>query len=110
LAIKYNIRILKADSAYEAKDYENAKLAFQAALNIKPAEQYPKKQIERLNVILADIEKQQQEELARLALEKKKIDISHVEIKANFQEKSRALAREFPQGVSTTEYKEGNKV
>jgi len=45
LTEKYNAAIAKADKAFAAKHYEDARVAYQEALKYKPAESYPKTKI-----------------------------------------------------------------
>ncbi len=54
---KYNDAIARGDKAFGAKDYENAKTAYNDALGVKPAEVYPKNKIYEIDKILADIAK-----------------------------------------------------
>ncbi|MEI7594121.1 MAG: hypothetical protein WCK02_00110 [Bacteroidota bacterium] len=56
----YKNKIADADKLYNLKDYENAKLAYQNASNIKPSEQYPKEKINQINDIFAKNQQQKQ--------------------------------------------------
>ena len=44
----YNERIVAADKAFSSKNYQEAKLAYQSALEIKSSEQYPKDKISEI--------------------------------------------------------------
>ena len=49
---KYNKIIQAADAAFNEKKYEEAKTLYQEALNVKPAEKYPKDRIDEIDMIL----------------------------------------------------------
>ncbi len=49
----YDGTVAKADQFFNAKDYDNARTAYQNAMNIKPDEGYPQSKIEEINTILA---------------------------------------------------------
>jgi tetratricopeptide (TPR) repeat protein len=55
---KYNGAIATGDSAFASKSYAQAKSAYQGALQMKPAEKYPKDKIAEIDKILADLAKQ----------------------------------------------------
>jgi flavodoxin len=73
LADKYASIISQADSQYASKEYGQAKTTYGDALNLKAEEVYPKSQIEKIDEILANLERQAEIE-ARLAAEKKALD------------------------------------
>ncbi len=50
---KYNAAIKKGDEAFFAKNWDNAKTAYNEALSIKPAEAYPKEQLKKIDAALA---------------------------------------------------------
>jgi tetratricopeptide (TPR) repeat protein len=54
----YNADISKGEKLLAEKTYEPALAAYQAALKLKPAEEYPKGKIGEINQVLADLEKQ----------------------------------------------------
>ncbi|MBI4929561.1 MAG: hypothetical protein HY841_02275 [Bacteroidetes bacterium] len=54
----YSDAIAKADKLFNAKDYSNSKSAYNEALGVKPAEQYPKQRIAEIDKILADLDAQ----------------------------------------------------
>ncbi len=54
LNAKYDAAIAKADKAFTAKDFVNAKAAYTEALTIKAAEKYPKDRIAEIDKTLAD--------------------------------------------------------
>jgi hypothetical protein len=54
---KYKTAIADADAAFAAKDFSAAKTAYSQASGFKPAEQYPKDQLLKVNGYLADLAK-----------------------------------------------------
>ena len=56
----YNLAVQRGDSLFESRNYELARIQFETAISIMPDEEYPKRQIERLNEIL---DRQEQERL-----------------------------------------------
>jgi len=78
---KYKAALAKADKLFDSKDYLEAKAAYEEALDIKPAEQYPKDQINLCNDNLknesdSEIEKQYQK---ILTVAQKKFDEENYE-------------------------------
>ncbi|MCB0803482.1 MAG: hypothetical protein KDB74_10315 [Flavobacteriales bacterium] len=57
---EYDAAIAKADQLMKAKDLNGARTSYQAALALKPTENYPKTKIEEINSILDDVAKQDQ--------------------------------------------------
>jgi len=57
---KYKTALAKADAAYTAKDYANAKSAYTEASGIKSSEAYPKEQIVKIDVLLAEANKEKE--------------------------------------------------
>ncbi len=55
---QYQGIIAQADKEFQAKDYTNAKTNYQAALEVKPKEEYPKNQINKIDDILKEQAKQ----------------------------------------------------
>ena len=53
LADKYTTTITKADKSFELNDYVNAKLLYNQAILIKPAEKYPKEKIAKIDLLLS---------------------------------------------------------
>ncbi len=51
----YADAISKADNLFEAKDYENSRTSYRAALTIKPDESYPQQQIDKIGSLLAQL-------------------------------------------------------
>ena len=51
-----------ADKLYADKEYDKAKSGYQAALGIKPDEQYPKDKIKEIDLIFASLEKQKEQD------------------------------------------------
>jgi len=76
---KYAAIITLADSQFESKDYTSAKTSYSDALALKAEEQYPKKQIAKIDDLLAK-QQQQADEAARLAAEKKALDEKYASI------------------------------
>jgi hypothetical protein len=54
---KYKGAITKADGAFAAKDYAAAKTSYTEASGLKPAEQYPKDQLTKVNTLMSDLAK-----------------------------------------------------
>ncbi len=107
--LKINRFIAKADSSFDAENYDNAVGGYTSVLNLDATNEYARKRLEESKVKLAEQEKllaQQQKN----APKQDKIDISTIEIKSNFIEKSKEIARKYPQGVTKEEYKQGNKI
>jgi len=61
-AEKYAALIKEADGLFGKKDYEGAKSKYNAALDIKEGEAYPKQKIKEIDAILADLAKKAEEE------------------------------------------------
>lgn len=57
---KYNAAIAKADAAYLAKDYPTAKSIYTEAVGIKAGEAYPKSQIAKIDLLLAEAGKEKE--------------------------------------------------
>ena len=75
LELKYKNLITKADNAFTTKNYSNAKDAYNEALTLKSAEQYPKTKLAEIDKINADIiakEKADKDKLAADAAAKDK--------------------------------------
>ncbi|WP_321280673.1 hypothetical protein [Marinifilum fragile] len=70
---KYAAIITLADSQFESGDYTSAKTSYSDALELKAEERYPKSQIEKIDELLAE-QQRQAEEAARLAAEQKALD------------------------------------
>jgi hypothetical protein len=70
LAEKYAAAILKGDKAFAAKEYVNAKAAFNEALTFKASEQYPKDKIVEIDKAIAEAAAKDASEKDRLAKEK----------------------------------------
>lgn len=69
---RYAKVVLDADNAMTAKDYTGARDLYGQALDIKPAENYPKAKIEQIDKLLADLEEQRRKrELAQQAVAEK---------------------------------------
>ncbi|MCB9359866.1 MAG: hypothetical protein H6587_10380 [Flavobacteriales bacterium] len=69
---KYQQFITLADNNLAAKKYEEAKTAYNKAIGVKAAEQYPKDKIKEIEAMLADIAKKKAEEEAAAKAEKEK--------------------------------------
>lgn len=57
---KYKIALAKADAAYIAKDYLNAKSGYTEASTIKSTELYPKEQLVKIDQLLAEANKERE--------------------------------------------------
>jgi tetratricopeptide (TPR) repeat protein len=64
----YQAALSDADKFYAAKDYDKAKSGYQAALGIKPDEQYPKDRIKEIDGLFAAMEKQKELDKQYLAI------------------------------------------
>ncbi|WP_421918495.1 hypothetical protein [Marinifilum sp.] len=76
---KYASIVSLADSQLESGDYSSAKTSYSDALALKPEEQYPKTQLAKIDELLAEHQRQE-EEAARLAAEKKALDEKYASI------------------------------
>ena len=76
---KYAAIITLADSQFTSGDYVSAKTSYADALELKSEEVYPKSQIEKIDELLAE-QQRQAEEAARLAAEKKALDEKYAAI------------------------------
>ncbi|MCW3072836.1 MAG: hypothetical protein JWO44_2726 [Bacteroidetes bacterium] len=54
---KYKAAIAKADEAFAAKNYPDAKTSYAEASGLKPSEQYPKDQLGKVNAFISDLAK-----------------------------------------------------
>lgn len=61
LDAKYNALIASADGALNAKGYDKAKADYSAALKLKPTESYPKNQLAKIEDILAELKRKEEE-------------------------------------------------
>lgn len=61
---EYQAAVKAADEALAAKDYGTAKSSYQKALAVKPTESYPQEQITRVDQLIADAAKRDQNYLA----------------------------------------------
>eukprot|EP01029_Cantina_marsupialis_P003620 TRINITY_DN1353_c0_g2_i6.p1 TRINITY_DN1353_c0_g2~~TRINITY_DN1353_c0_g2_i6.p1 ORF type:complete len:904 (-),score=147.72 TRINITY_DN1353_c0_g2_i6:5828-8449(-) len=75
----YNSAIQKGDLNFRAKNYPLAKENYTDALSIKSEEAYPKSQIQKIDDLLAEQQRQAVEE-ARLAAEQKALDDKYTSI------------------------------
>ncbi len=69
---KYNSIIASADNAFDNESYESAKASYNAALEVKPNEQYPKDRLKKIEEVLAQLEKDKENALAAEAEKKKR--------------------------------------
>jgi len=76
---KYANTIAKADSLMNSKNYDKAKTVYSEAIQLKPEETYPKEQIKKADVLIAEVELYKND-----------------------------LAKKYPQGVTEEIVKEGN--
>jgi len=63
---QYNLAIANGDQAVKDKDYQKAKDEFQKAASLKPTESYPKEQLVKMDELLAEQAKREQEYLAAI--------------------------------------------
>jgi tetratricopeptide (TPR) repeat protein len=106
-ALKLQRYIAKADSSFDKNEYENATLGYQTVLGVDPTNDYAKKRLlESKDLLAAQLKKIEDDN----APKPQKIDISNIEINTHYIEKSREIAKKYPQGVSKEEYKQGNKI
>ena len=106
-ALKLQRYIAKADSSFDKNEYENATLGYQTVLGVDPTNDYAKKRLlESKDLLAAQLKKTEDDN----APKPQKIDISNIEINTHYIEKSREIAKKYPQGVSKEEYKQGNKI
>ncbi|MBK9273306.1 MAG: hypothetical protein IPM49_02045 [Flavobacteriales bacterium] len=59
---QYAALIKEADALFGKKDYENAKVKYNAALDVKEQEAYPKQKLKEIDTLLADLAKKAEEE------------------------------------------------
>jgi hypothetical protein len=78
---QYKKLIADADSKFSSKDYEGAKSKYNAALGVKPNEQYPKDKIAEIEKILADLAAKEQEDKLAAEAERKKREYYNALIK-----------------------------
>ena len=55
---KYKMKMKTADSLFDLKDFESAKIAYQDAVKLKPKETEPKKQITKIETITFNLERE----------------------------------------------------
>lgn len=58
LELKFKNVLSKADAAYASKDYQSARTAYSEALSIKNSETYPKDQISKIDLLMAEMNKE----------------------------------------------------
>ena len=78
---QYKALIAEADSKLSAKDYEGAKSKYNAALGVKPNEQYPKDKISEIEKILAELSAKEEEDKLAAEAERKKREYYNALIK-----------------------------
>ena len=59
---QYSDAVAQADEAFNQKEYENARTAYRSALNIKPEENYPQQQIDKIGDLMAELLAAQKEQ------------------------------------------------
>jgi hypothetical protein len=87
---KYKATIAKADKAFSAKDYSNAKNNYKEASGYQPAETYPKDKIAEIDKLLAELANKDASEKERQAKEKElnaKYDVLIVKADKSFSGK-----------------------
>lgn len=94
---KYNALIAAADGEFSAKNYEQAKSKYKEALSVKPNESYPQAKITEIDIILADIAKQQEEiAVTNNALKQKQEQYNQLVKKADEQFNKKAYKEALP--------------
>ncbi|MCX8021141.1 MAG: hypothetical protein N2747_11695, partial [Chitinophagaceae bacterium] len=80
LEAKYNAAIKKADDAFNKKDWNTAKNAYNEALSYKPNEKYPKDQLAAIDKAIADelAAKKKAEEEAKAKAELEALSLIHI--------------------------------
>jgi len=78
---EYQAAVKAGDDALAAKNYDEAKASYQKALGVKPAESYPQAQIEKVDALIVEAAKEQQEYLAAVeradqALGEKQLEVA----------------------------------
>ncbi|MCB0794756.1 MAG: hypothetical protein KDB88_08470, partial [Flavobacteriales bacterium] len=68
---KYKGLLAKADAAFNAEDFEEARNGYNEALGIKPEEKYPKDRLKAIDERLAEIARLEEEERQRKELEER---------------------------------------
>lgn len=58
---KYDLAVKEADAAFSSKNYQLAKQKYEEALQLKPNESYPQQQLQKIEQILAEENKRNQE-------------------------------------------------
>ncbi len=122
----YDNAVKQADNLFSQKKYIEAKSAYTSALNYKAGSVYPKDQISRIDLILAQQERIRQEQLAKQQASAKS---SQTQSQSTAQTGPRPkltdlvfkddrerdrylddLKKKYPEGVTLETYKERNKV
>lgn len=70
-AEQYNAIIKEADGLFNKKDYAAAKTKYDAAIDLKDTEPYPKQRVKEIDAILADLAKKAEEEKKAKELQEK---------------------------------------
>ena len=85
----YQAALANADKFFADKEYDKAKTGYQAALVIKPDEQYPKGKIKEIDLVFASLEKQKEQDKQYLdiiaAADKLLADKSYQPAKVQYQ-------------------------
>ena len=117
---EYESLILIADRLYDQADYNNAKVNYQKALEVKPDELYPKQKILKINEIIELLAKQQataksyqsQKQSQSSAQTGPRPKLADLVFK-NDSERDRYLndlKKKYPEGITLETYKERNKI
>src|SRR5690606_11025122 len=85
---QYQEAIGAGNQAFEAKDYAAARKSYEAALGMKPTEQYPKDRIGKISELLAAAEKQEADYTAAVAAGDKAFDAKDYQTAKSSYEKA----------------------
>ena len=116
---KYDDAIAKADEFFKTNAYVSANASYNLAISIKPNEQYPRNQIEKIKQIqkkiedanLAKIEAEKQQKIKEAQASVKKaeleeIDFNNAEVRTKYLSE---LAKKYKEGVTTENYEQTGK-
>ncbi|MCB0480351.1 MAG: hypothetical protein KDC83_02920 [Flavobacteriales bacterium] len=101
---KYRDLIKQGDEAFDAEDYESAKIAYTSAMKINSLEAYPRERIKKIELL----EKEQKIKKPEVK-EKTEYSLSAVQISADKSAFCAELARKYPQGLTEEIYQDGSK-
>ncbi len=91
---EYTKKIAEADGLFQDKKLEDAKSSYEAALALKPEEEYPKTKIEEIGSLLADAQKLEEDYNAAIAAADQAFESSDFEASKTEYEKASGLKPE----------------